>query len=85
MIRRGGISSKVHNHASCEYCNITLGSVSCLICKKIVCDLCICDQKKYCFNCDSQNLRQSSETFITVPIDNNNNKLIKIKSKCCFM
>ena len=62
-----------------------LGAISCLICKKIVCELCICDQTKYCLNCDNQNLRQSSETFISVPIGNNTNKLVKIKNNCCFM
>jgi adenosylhomocysteinase len=47
MKRRSGISYKVQDSSvSCYYCKLHIGSLSCLLCNKIVCENCICDKSK---------------------------------------
>lgn len=85
MKRRSGISSKVQDSsASCYYCNLHIGSVSCLLCNKIVCENCICDKSKYCIICDNENLRDSSNTYIKIPLGNNRFNFLVLENKCCL-
>ena len=87
MKRRSGISSKVSNcSGSCNYCRLRTGNLTCLLCQNRVCDGCICDQNKYCINCENQNLRKSTNTYIKVPIENGKETFLIVKSsRCCFM
>ena len=86
MKRRLGVSSKISPASiNCQLCSMHNGMYNCMICKKILCNYCICDQNKYCITCDSQCLRESKNTYIKVPTENGKSKILFVQNKCCFM
>lgn len=85
MKKRLGISFKVQDSSGfCNFCNLQMTNISCLICKKVVCENCISYKNKYCTDCDNSNLRNSNKTYIKVPIGNNKFKFLIIEDKSYF-
>lgn len=86
-MRRSGVSLKVSDSsATCVICKSICHKSCCFICKRQVCENCICDSDKYCLNCSSK-VNSTGDTIIRVPtkVGVTNYIAIKDKSYCCFM
>lgn len=86
MKRRVGVSCKISPESkNCQLCSMQMGIYNCMLCKKVLCDNCICDQHKYCISCDNQSLRESKNTYVRVPTEKNEFRILVVKKNCCFM
>ena len=86
MKRRKGVSSKISpSSPNCQLCNMQIGVYNCMICKKVLCNHCVCDQNKYCISCNNQSLRESKNTYVRVPTGKDKFRILVIKNNCCFM
>ena len=86
MKRRSAVSCKISpDSQNCQLCSMKMGIYNCMICKKVLCDNCICDQNKYCVSCDNQSLRESKNTYVRVPTGKGKFRILVIKNNCCFM
>lgn len=86
-MRRSGVSLKVSDSsATCVICKNICYKSCCFICKRLVCEYCICDNGKYCLYCSGK-VNSTGDTIIGVPteVGVTNYIAIKDKSYCCFM
>lgn len=84
-MRRSGVLLKISDSSICNFCKNVNCEYTCLICKKKLCDNCICDQNKYCILCD-KNISNSNDTIIKVPTNIDSTNYIRVKKrKFCYI